>query len=45
VEGANDIKTDIMETGCECVMWVEVAHDGAKWQAFVMAVTNVWFSQ
>jgi hypothetical protein len=34
-------KTDLRETGCENVGWMEWAWNCVQWQAFVLAVLNL----
>ena len=36
----DNIKMDLQEIECEIVDWIELAHDGGRWQALLNAVIN-----
>jgi hypothetical protein len=37
----DNIKTDLRETACENVRWMELAQDRVQWRALVLAVLNL----
>jgi hypothetical protein len=40
--GAHDnIRMDVREVGCECVVWMELAQERDRWRALVSAVMNL----
>jgi hypothetical protein len=40
----DNIKMDLLEVGCGCVDWMELAQDKDRWRALVSAVMNLWVS-
>ena len=35
------IKMDLQEVGCGCMVWVNLAHDRARWWALVTGIMNL----
>jgi hypothetical protein len=36
------VRTDLKETGCGDVEWIQLAQDRDRWRALVNAVMNLW---